>query len=187
MGSMRKRIMDEDPPEEREGRGRSEKKRAARAVDALAVRLVEASAALCDRLPMPDDLREELNLARRITAHGGRKRQMKRVGALLRRDEATATAARAALDNVGRQNRAERNFFHHIEELRDGLCDPDQFSATIETAANELPGLDRRAFTRLAKKVHATGDKRSSREIFRRLRKLAEDGEPEYVDAPESG
>jgi hypothetical protein len=37
-----------------------------------------------------------------------------------------------------------------------------------------LPGLDRRVFTRLAQKVHRTGDKRASREIFRRLRALTE-------------
>ena len=106
--------MDKDPREEREGRGRGEKKRAAQAVEALAMRLVEASAGVCERLPMPDELREELNLARRITARSGRKRQIKRLAALLRQDEATASAAQVALDNVGRKNQAERENFHHL-------------------------------------------------------------------------
>lgn len=166
--------MDKDPRDEREGRGRGANKRAAQAVGALAVRLVESSDALCRRLPMPDELREELVLARRITAHSGRKPQIKHLAALLRRDEATATAVQAALDTVGRSNQAEREFFHHLEELRDGLCDPARFAETIETAADELPGLDRQMLTRLAQKVHLTGDKRASREIFRRLRTLTE-------------
>ena len=164
--------MDKDPRGGREGRGRGANKRAAQAVEALAVRLVESSGALCERLPMPPELRDELALARRITAHSGRKRQIKHLAGLLRRDEATATAVQGALDAVGRSNRAEREFFHHLEELRDGLCDPDRFAETIETAADELPGLDRQVLRRLARKVHLTGDKRASREIFRRLRAL---------------
>jgi len=166
--------MDEDPHYEREGRGRSARKRAAQAVEALAVRLVSSSGALCDRLPMPDELRQELVLARRITSHGARKRQIKHLAGLLRRDEATATAVQAALDTAGRSSRAERESFHHIEELRDGLCDPDRFAETIEIVADELPGLDRQVLTRLAQRVHTTGEKRASREIFRHLRTLTE-------------
>ena len=166
--------MVEDRHEEREGRGRSEKKRAAQAVEALAVRLVEASEALCKSLDLPDKLRDSLDQARRITARSARKRQLKHLAGLLRRDEESAVAVQAALDAVGRSTRAERDYFHHIEELRDGLCDPDRFAEAIERAAGELPGLDRQAFTRLAQRVHRTGDKRASREIFRRLRALTE-------------
>lgn len=166
--------MAEDQHDEREGRGRSEKKRAAQAVEALAVRLVESGEGLCKRIPLPDDLREELDLARKITSRGGRKRQIKRLAGLLRRDEDAAASAQEALDGVGRQNRVERDYFHHLEELRDGLCDEDRFEEAIESAVRELPGLDRRVFKRLAKKVHQNGDKRASREIFRRLRALME-------------
>lgn len=167
--------MNKDPGNGTEGQSRSAKKRAAHAVEALAGRLVEAGGALCNRLPLPDELREELVLARRITARGGRKRQLKRLGALLRRDEATTAAVQAALDAVGRSNRAERELFHRIEAMRDGLCDPDLFAETIETAAAELPDLDRKELTRLARKVHQRGDKRASREIFRLLRAAEEE------------
>lgn len=166
--------MGDDPREKREGRGRSEKKRAAQAVAELAVRLVGAGTGLCERLPMPEKVREELILAQRITAHGARKRQIKHLADLLRRDEATASALREALDAAGRSALAERKFFHHLEQLRDGLCDPDLFAESLNKAASELPGLDRRLITRLARKVHQTGEKRASREIFRRLRALAE-------------
>ena len=160
---------------EREGRGRGAKKRAAQAAEALAVRMVESSDALCKRLPLSDELREGLDQARSIRARSARKRQLKYLAGLLRRDEESVVAIRAALDNVGRHNRAERDIFRHIEELRDALCDPDRFAETIETAAEELPGFDRRTFTRLARRVHGTGDKRASREIFRHLRSLTEE------------
>ena len=166
--------MVEHPHDEREGRGRAEKKRAAQAIEALAVRMVEANTALCKRMPLPDELRESLDQARSITARSARKRQIKHLAGLLRRDEESATAVQTALDNVGHRNRAERDLFHRIEELRDALCDPERFTEAIESAAQEWPGLDRRTLTRLAQRVHRTGDKRASREIFRRFRELTE-------------
>jgi len=163
-----------NPRDNREGRGRSAKKREAQAIEALAVRLIETNEALCRRLSLPDELREGLDQARRITARVARKREIKHLSSLLRRDEESVAAIRAALDADGRSNRAERDLFHRIEEHRDALCDPDRFTEALSDAAAELPGLDRGTITRLAKRVHKTGDKRASREIFRRLRALAE-------------
>jgi len=160
--------------DEHEGRGRTAKKRAARAVEALAVRMVETSDGICKRLPLTDELREELLFARSITARAARKREIKHLAALLRQDEESVAAIQAALDAVGRANRAERAAFQSIERLRDALCDPDEFAGAIERAVAELPGLDREAITGLAGSVHKTGDKRAFREIFRRLRALTE-------------
>lgn len=158
----------------REGRGRAAKKRAAQAIEALAVRMVETSDAVCRHLPLSDELRDELRFTRSIKARAARKRQIKRLAGLLRQDEETTAAIQAALDAVGRANRAERDAFQRIERLRDALCDPDEFAGAIERAVAEFPGLDRQTIKRLARNVHQTGDKRAFREIFRRLRALAE-------------
>ena len=174
MGSTKEFDVVDDPNYEREGRGRSEKKRAAQAIGALASQLIESSEAVCRRLPLPEDVREALDLARRSTARGARKRELKHLAGLLRRDEETTDAVRAALDSVGRSSRAERELFQRVEDLRDALCDQDRFAEALETAAAEIPGLDRHAVTRLARRVHQHGDKRSFREIFRRLRVLVE-------------
>jgi len=162
------------PDDEREGRGRSEKRREAQAIEVLAVRMVESSDAICKRLPLTDELREDLRKIRKIKARGALKRQIKHLAGLLRRDQESVTAIQAALGAAGRTNRAERDAFRRIEQLRDALCDPDGFAEALERAADELAGLDRQTFTRLAKSVHKTGDKRASREIFRRLRTLTE-------------
>jgi ribosome-associated protein len=158
----------------REGRGREAKKRAARAFDALAAQMVEASDAQCERFPLSDDLRQELVLARRITARGGRKRQLKRLAGLLRRDESTAEGVRAVLAASWRADRTEREDFHRLESMRDALCDPTRFAEAIRAAAQDLPDLDTEVLTRLARQVHRSGDKKASREIFRRLRSLME-------------
>lgn len=166
--------MIDDPQHEREGRGRSEKKRAAQAIGALALRMIESSDAVCKRLPLPDDIRDVLDLARRSTARGARKRELKHLAGLLRRDDETVEAVRTALDDAGRSSRAERDQFQRIEDLRNALCDPDRFAEALETAATEVPGLDRQLITRLARRVHQNADKRAYREIFRRLRVLVE-------------
>ena len=166
--------MVEDPQYEREGRGREQKKKAAQAVEALAVRMVGSSEAICKSLPLSEELRHELDQARKITARTARKRQLKRLASLLRRDEDVVVAIQSAIDAEGRSSRTEREFFHHIEELRDGLCDPERFAQSLEDASADLPGFNRAKFTRLAKRVHKTGDKGASREIFRTLRALAE-------------
>ena len=164
----------DDPHYEREGRGRSEKKRAAQAIGALAAQMIEASEAVCKRLPLPEDIRDVLDLARRSTARGARKRELKHLAGLLRRDEETADAVRTVLNSVDQSSRAERDKFHRIEDLRDALCDPERFPEALETAAAEVPGLDRQVISRLARRVHQNGDKRAFREIFRRLRVLVE-------------
>lgn len=163
-----------DPDDEREGRGRSAKRREAQAIEVLAVRLVESGDAFCRRLPLTDELREELRLIWKLKARGALKRQIKHLAGLLRNDQESVTAIQAALEAVGRTNRTERDGFHRIEQLRDALCDPDGFAEALERVAGELPGLNRQTFTRLAQRVHETGDKGASREIFRRLRALTE-------------
>ncbi len=166
--------MVEKSNDEHEGPSRGEKRRAARAVEALAVRMVESSAAMCKQLPLSEELRVDLDQARRITARSARKRQIKHLAGLLRRDEESAMAIQAALDAEGRSDRAQQEYFHHLEELRDALCDEGSFAKAIEKAVEEMPGLDRQTITRLASRFHKTGDKRASREIFRRLRALSE-------------
>lgn len=166
--------MVEDSYNEDEGRGRSQKKKAAQAAEALAVRMVASSDAVCKSLPLTEEIRNDLDQARKITARTARKRQLKHLAGLLRRDEESVVAIQKALDGFGRSSRAERDFFHKIEELRDALCDPDRFDETIAEVSGEFPDFDRQKFTRLARKFHETGDKRASREIFRRLRKLTE-------------
>ncbi len=138
------------------------------------MRMVESSDAVSRSLPLTDELRRTLDQARRITARGARKREIKHLSSLLRRDADSLAAIRAAFDTVGRASRAERELFQRIEEFRDALCDSDRFTEALESAAEALPDIDRRTITRLAHRVHKTGDKRAFREIFRNLRGLAE-------------
>jgi ribosome-associated protein len=64
----------------------------------------------------------------------------------------------------------DRRQFHHLEELRDRLCDPDRFPAALDEVLELYPNIDRNTISRLSRSVHQHADRRAARELFRRLR-----------------
>ena len=158
-----------------EGRGRSAKKRAAKAVEDLARQLVELPDQALEGLPLTDAMRRELDQARATKGHSSRRRQIKHFAGCLRRDDDQREAIENALSGHQVEQARERHAFHSLEELRNRLCDAEQFAAALDEVASTLPTVDRNKLSRLARSVHATGDKKAAREIFRRLRLAAEE------------
>lgn len=156
-----------------QGQSRTARKKAAHAVEDLAMQLVELPDSQWRKLPVDEELREEIALARNTHGHGSRKRQTRHLAALLRQREEDLENIRAFLDAVGQQTHQQTESFHELELLRDRLCAPATFVAALEEAT-ALPGVDREALAGLARSVHAGGDKRAAREIFRRLRAARE-------------
>jgi ribosome-associated protein len=159
---------------EQEGRGRSAAKRAATAIEDLAKILVDLSEAEYGRLPLEGDLRRELGVARSTGGHSSRKRQIKHFAALLRRDEETCAVLRAFVDGSQESHQQQTEAFHQLEQLRDRLCDPQQCAAALGEVRAAFPLIDAEKLAGLARSVHAGGDKKAYREIFRRLRGAAE-------------
>ena len=72
-------------------------------------------------LPLDTELREEVDFARSIRAHGARKRQLMTVGKMLRRRDNEVLLD--AVNNVDQKNRQMSARFHHIEAWRDRLIE----------------------------------------------------------------
>ncbi len=168
----------------REGRGRSAKKRAAKAVEGLAMQLVELPESQLADLPLDADLRRELEQARATRGHGARKRQIKHFAGLLRRQQDQQTALAEAVANLSMEQYRQTLDFHHLEKLRDRLCAKDTFEQALTDALAQYPSLDAKRITGLARAVHATADKKSAREIFRQLREAEELTGQEGRDVP---
>ena len=83
---MQEEFGDQEP--RTEGRGRSAKKREAKAIEKLAERLVSFPENELSELPLDDALMADLVKARQTRGHGSRKRETKHFAGLLRRDEA---------------------------------------------------------------------------------------------------
>jgi ribosome-associated protein len=162
--------MNDNLHEDERAPSRSAKKRAAKSVEDLAVRLAELGGADFKRLPLDGELRRELEAVRSIKAHGAHKRQIKHLAGLLRRNDEnreTAEEYLAALD-LGHHHDAER--FHLLEELRERLCDPVRSEAALEEIRLTLPDLDDAKVRRLAEMVQRNSDKQAFRELFRMLK-----------------
>jgi len=156
------------------GPSRSAKKRAAKAVETVAGQLLELPEATWAKVPASPELREEIELARRIETHGARKRQMKHLAGVLRRHDEETAVIQDFLEGLDQVHRQDKEAFHRLEELRDRICDPEQSAAALVEAEGMLPGIDRAGLARLARAVQAGNDRKAYREIFRRLRAASE-------------
>ena len=161
---------DADAPDADEGPSRSQRKRGAAELTRLGAELVALPPAELAALPLPERLRDAIELARRITAHGGAARQRQYVGKLLRKTE--IEPLRAALARRDAERRLAARDFHRIEAWRDRLLAEGE--PALEALIATAPALDR---TRLAALVAdarrataASGPPHAARELFRYLR-----------------
>ena len=151
---------------------KSERKRQSRDLQDLGQALVDLPAAEFDALPVPEDLRDAIGAARRITSHGARVRQRLYIGKLLRNID--PEPIREALANRAEVDRQRVRREHAIEAWRDRLL-ADEPAAWTELAArvgaDNLPQL--RSLVRQARaEQDAARAPSAARQLFRRLREL---------------
>lgn len=161
---------DDDAGEDRPSK--SERKRRSDDLQALGEALIQLSAAELDALPLPDQLRDAVLLAQRITAHGGLYRQKQFIGKLMRKID--AAPIREAMNARRDRERVEALRFHRIEQWRDRLLGEGVEAVTKLQA--EFPDIDAatiRSLTERARKEQQTSTQKitpAGRELFRVLR-----------------
>ena len=162
-----------DPPDHAaEPPSKSELKRQSRELQDLGQALVDLPVAEFDALPVPDELRDAIVAARRITSHGARVRQRLYIGKLLRNVD--PEPIRQALANRAEVDRQRVRREHAIETWRDRLL-ADEPAAWTELASlvgtESLPQL--RSLVRQARAERdAARAPAAARQLFRRLREL---------------
>ena len=160
------------------GPSRSEQRRAALDVLALAQQLVALSAAQLAKLPIPEDLLPHIRETQRITSHVAHKRQLAFLAKQMRReDDATLDALRDALDAGGEAGRRETALLHRVEGWRDRLlADGDLALADLLV---EHPDADRQHLRQLVRNAIEERNRNkpphAARELFRALRELMAD------------
>lgn len=145
-------------------------KKLAKEVEVLAIQLTELPDAAFKKLELPEDLHEEVVEARETLGRGSHKRQVKHLAGLLRKQPEEVIRLKHVLESLDQVALGERRQFHHLEQLRDRLCDQESFSAAFDEVLELCPNIDRKAISRLSRSVHQHNDRRASRELFRRLR-----------------
>ncbi len=123
------------------------------------------------KIDIPENLRDALREAQRISAHGARRRQLQYIGKLMRDIE--PEPIRTALAGLRGESAAEVARMHRIERLRTQLMEDEK---TIAAIAEAYPGADLqhlRALRRSAlKEQEQQKPPRSYRAIFQALKEL---------------
>ena len=172
---------------------RSQQRREALDVLALATTLSDLEPGRLARLPVPEHLLPHIAEARRITSHIAHKRQLAFLAKQMRReDDEVLDAIRDALDAGGEAARQETALLHRIERWRERLL--DEGDAALGELLDAHPRADRQKLRQLVRNAldeRARGEPpRAVRELFRALRELmgdSQDGPGEDIEAPEPG
>ncbi len=160
------------------GPSRTQQRREALAVLALATQLVELQPSRLARLDLPDDVRREVDITRHTPSHVAHKRQLAFLAKIMRRyDDADFAAVRAELGENREKQRAETAAMQRLEALRERLLSDDAGALSELIAAH--PQVDTqhlRSLIRQARSEKDTPNKppRAYREVFQLLKDLHE-------------
>lgn len=163
-----------DDPDHDYGPTRTQQRRDALAVLALATQLSEMPQSKLARANLPDDVMRELDNLRRINSHIARKRQLAFLAKVMRRHEDEAfDAVRALLGENREQLRKETAAMHRLEALREKLLDNED---TLQELIDQHPAIDRQHVRSLVRqaRIERDGNKppRAYREIFQLLKQI---------------
>ncbi len=156
-----------------ERKSKSQLKRDMLALQSLGERLVKLSPNQIGKIEMPQDLREAVLFARTIKKGEALRRQLQRIGALMR--DADPEPIRKALDEIGEGRQLDAQLFRKLEKWRDGLIQDD--AGVLEDITAAFHDADRRKLRRLALNARKEAEEgkppKSSRALFRYLKELS--------------
>ena len=163
--------MDAAAPNDADEKSKSRSKRDALALTELGAKLAHLSDAQRARLPLSDAVAQAVAEARRIASFGARKRQIKFIGQLLRREEAAPLID--ALESLEQEGRREAERERRAARRRDQLL--ENGAPALESLFRDFPRLDRQHVRQLIR--NAQREKRqekppaSARALLRYLRR----------------
>ncbi|NNG11956.1 MAG: DUF615 domain-containing protein [Halobacteria archaeon] len=153
---------------------KSQRKRDMIALQRLGEELLDFDAAALNQLELPEGLLDAIKTAKKIHAHGARKRQLQYIGKLMRTID--TGPVRAAVEARRHQQATNTREFQLLEELREALI--SEGDAALATLLEHFPTADRQHIRKLARQARKERElsqpPRVARRLFRELRELQE-------------
>ena len=153
---------------------RTQKKKAAQALQKLGEQLVELSEAQLAAMHLPAELAEAVQMARQMTSHEARRRQMQYIGSLMRQLDVTQVQKEIA--GIAQQDHDAVRRFKQAERWRDALVAGDD--SRLAWLAQRLSDRDQGHLLQLVRDARdASAFRRSpkaGRQLFRFLRQRLE-------------
>lgn len=152
---------------------KSEIKRQMIALQKLGEELISLPKDKLDKLNLPENLRDSVDQAKRITAHGGLRRQMQYIGRLMRIIDAQPIAAQ--LEQWRGRHNDENAAFHRMEHWRNRLIEND---ASITEFIDAYPDTDPQQLRALIRNCRREAElqqtPKSNRTLFKLIRGVIE-------------
>lgn len=155
---------------------KSQRKRDAHEIRDLGDELAALGESERSRIPLPDDIRIEIDKLIATRAHGARKRQLGFLAKQLRRHDLQPIYA--ALEAIRQAARSHTLSHHLVEEWRDKLLGLESISSTeaLTQFLTQYPNADRQRLRQLQRKAiterEAQRPPKSAREMFRVVRDI---------------
>lgn len=154
-----------DPDEYYDGPSRSHRKREVEALQELGEALIKLPDAQFKRMDLPEELREAVALARRITANSALRRQRQFVGKLMR--SVDPEPIQAQLDAFAGVHAIENAKLHLAEQWREKLIADNE---ALTQFMDKHPGVDATRLRQLIRNARQEAERnkppRAFREIF---------------------
>jgi ribosome-associated protein len=164
-----------EPDKLPEENSKSERKRQMLALQKIGEILVELPAPQLAKIPLEERLADAIHLARGLTSHEGKRRQLQYIGRLMRNvDAAPIQEALAKIQLTDQYSKAK---FHQVERWRDKLIAEDD--ATLQDFIQKFPQADAQQLRQLIR--NAKKDLKESKKtgaetaLFRFLRDAIEE------------
>lgn len=159
-------------------KSRTQKKNEARALQKLGEALVTLTSEQLAGIDLSDELRQAVIDAGKIKAHGAGRRQLQRIGTLMRAVD--PEPIQRALENIKLGDHQKNLAFKKIEKWRDELRQGNQ--ALIDEILTTCPDADRQRLMQLARNAHREHEAgmgvKSSRMLFRYLKSVVSPMDP---------
>jgi ribosome-associated protein len=166
-------MHDSEPFDDDRPPSRSQQRRDALAIFELAEALAAMSDAELVRVPMSDEIRDEVQRTRAVKSHIARKRQTQFLAKQLRKlDDADVEAMRTVLDHDRAEAHQEAAALHRLEDWRMRLI--DEGDDALDALLALKPTADRQRLRQLMRNARTERDANrpphAYRELFRALR-----------------
>lgn len=161
-----------DPINEEEAVSKSQLKREMLALQVLGEALVDMPDKELATIPVPERLMDQINTARKINHHGGKKRQLQYIGKLMRSFD--VSAIQKAYNDLQTGRKALAREFHQLEEWRDRLI--AQGAPAIEKFLVKYPDGNRQQLRQMVRQAQKEQSQEkpptASRKLFRYIKAL---------------
>lgn len=168
MNDRRKKAIDDELLDDEISK--SQRKRDAKAIFAFGEQLVALPEPQLKKIPLPDSLRDAINICLKIKKHGGRKRQLLFIAKVMRNIDLDPIYA--AYEMATEQSANHKRIFKQLESFRDELVEGND--DILDDIFNMCPDIDRQQLRQLTRNARSEAKKsatpKSARKLFQLLK-----------------